>query len=137
MNTSPPSQKAIDAHVEAVIVPVLQDHGAVIVARNYDDFYNVLTIEFRGERITVVASVVGRADPKGLRFFLRHFDEVREIVKRLMAITDPFYSDISIAIDTAFDTAFGKQRSVDERLLVFSFICSKLRAAGKHIWTND
>lgn len=131
--TTTANSQAIDAHVDAVIVPILRAYGAEITGRNYEDFYKVLTLEHRGQRISVPASVVGRTDPKALRFLLRHFDTVQEIVGRLMGISDPFYSDISIALDTAF----GEGHHVDERVLAFSFICDRLRAAGKRIWTGD
>jgi len=124
---------AIDAHVETVIAPVLNQHGATITARNYDDFYAVLTIRFRGEQMPISAPIIDRDDPKALKFFLKHYDRLQGVVAGLMNIADPFYSDIS----TALDAAFGKRHHVDERSLTFSYVCRKLRAAGKRVWTND
>lgn len=124
---------AIDAHVEAVIIPVLEQYGATITARSYDDFYSVLTISFRGQQIALAASIIDRADPKALKFFLKHHDRLQAIVADLMHVPAPFYSDVSIALDGAF----GRRHDVDERSLAFSFICDKLRVAGKTIWTND
>ena len=126
------STQDIDRHVEAVILPVLDRHGAAIVARNYDDFYGCLTIEHRGEWLPLGVPVIDRKDPKALKLFLEHFDEIQAVVQRVMRITDPFYSDISVALDRLF-----RGRNPDERSLAFSYVCDKLRQAGKRIWTSD
>jgi hypothetical protein len=122
----------IDQHLEAVILPVLKQYGALVVARNDESFYDLLIIEFRGQRIALSRPVIDRNDPKALRLFFRHFDALSVVVADLMQIADPFYSDISVALDSLL-----RGTTPDERSLAFHYVCERLRAAGKRIWTND
>jgi hypothetical protein len=122
----------IDRHIEAVILPVLAEYGASVVARNDESFYDLLTIEYRGQRIALSRPVIGRNDPKALKFFFRHFDALSGVIEDLLTVADPFYSDVSLALDALF-----RGKNPDERSLAFQYVCDRLRAAGKRIWTND
>jgi hypothetical protein len=122
----------IDQHLDTVILPVLKQYGALVVARHDESFYDLLVIEYRGQRIALSRPVIDRNDPKALKLLLRHFDTLTGVIADLMQISDPFYSDISMALDSLF-----RGKNPDERSLAFRYVCDRLRAAGKRIWTND
>jgi hypothetical protein len=122
----------IDHHLQAVILPVLKQYGALVVARHDESFYDLLIIEYRGQRIALSRPVIDRRDPKALKLFLRHFDSLSGVIKDLLTVADPFYSDVSMALD-----ALLRGKNPDERSLAFRCVCDQLRAAGKRIWTND
>jgi len=130
-----PTPEEVEDYCEKNIKPILNKHRATIVAADYSahlkarplESFDVMTIEYQGERIALDASMIGI--PKDLEFFLSHFDRVKRIAEDLKPIEAVFHTDI-----------FGKFKSEfssTERIsIAYHFVCQKLIEANRTIHSD-
>lgn len=128
----------IDAYIEENVIPVLKEYGAENIEKLYpfeepeaDRIWPpFLAIQFKGERIELGRNEIGQTDQRAIKGFLKYFDRFQKIEEKMRTISDPFYSNISGYIDSEF----GRRTTIDTKL-GYSWICNKIRASGRRIWS--
>lgn len=123
------TNEEIEAELAKDFYPLMEKYGAKVISKKFDVFYEFITIEFQGETLALTCGQVFHR--QSLEFFLKHIDGLRNCLNSLLHITSPFYSDINLHLEAEF----GKRAIANKLPIPFKWLCEKLKAQGRRIWS--